>query len=323
VDREVVDDPYPVWAELRRRCPVYREPVYNVVVVTAYDDVIDVARRPQDFSSILAAYGPNGADRGPVPAELCEIARRSGGPDPAPHGRVQELLDGYVPDVQDQLQHVDPPLHTRHRRIVSRWFTPQAVAKREDAVRAIVTTLVDRFADGGRVELLDELAGPLPATVIADLIGIPADQREVFLDWKEEVFGNPESEISRVTSERYVRIRELFHHFIAERRRAPGDDMISTLVTARTADGDELDDTAVLGLLMLFLGGGQETTGKAITSGVRLLADRPELQSRLRAEPDRIPAFVEEVLRFEAPVKGIFRVAVRDTEIGGVPVPEG
>ena len=133
VDREVVDDPYPVWAELRRRCPVYREPVYNVVVVTTYDDVIDVARRPQDFSSILAAYGPNGADRGPVPAELCEIARRSGGPDPVPQGRVQELLDGYVPDVQDQLQHVDPPLHTRHRRIVSRWFTPQAVAKREDA----------------------------------------------------------------------------------------------------------------------------------------------------------------------------------------------
>ena len=323
VDQGVVDDPYPLWAELRRSSPVYREPVYNVVVVTAYDDVIDVARRPQDFSSILAAYGPNGADRGPVPAELCDIARRAGAPDPCPRGRVLELLEGYVPDIQDQLQHVDPPLHTRHRRIVSRWFTAQAVATREGAVRATVTTLIDRFAGGGRVEVVDALAGPLPATVIADLIGIPEGDRGLFLDWKEEVFGNPESEISRVTSERYVRIRELFLRFIAERRREPCEDMISTLVTARTADGDELDDTTVLGLLMLFLGGGQETTGKAITSGIRLLSARPDLQSLLRAEPDRIPAFVEEVLRFEPPVKGIFRLATRDTEIGGVRVPEG
>ena len=128
MDQDVVDDPYPLAAVLRRECPVFREPHYNVVVVTRYDDLIDVARRPQDFSSILAAYGPSGADRGPVPAELCTIAQRAGGPDPAPKGRVAELLAEYQPDLQDQLQHVDPPLHTRHRRIVNRWFSPRAVA---------------------------------------------------------------------------------------------------------------------------------------------------------------------------------------------------
>jgi cytochrome P450 len=323
VDQDVADDPYPTWRVLRETCPVFREPRFNVVVVTRYDDIVDVARRPQDFSSILAAYGPTGTDRGRVPAALCDIARRAGTPDADRPGRVQELLDSYVPDIQDQLQHVDPPLHTRHRRIVSRWFSASAVDLRADAIRRITTSLIDRFADGGRVEILDALAGPLPATVVADIIGIPEDDRDVFLDWKEEVIGNPEVEFTSATSERYQPIRELFLRFIAARRAEPGDDMITTLVTARTRDDELLDDQAVLGLLLLFLGGGQETTGKAITSGVRLLAEQPGLQADLRARPEHIPAFVEELLRFEPPVKGIFRIASRDTEIGGVAVPEG
>ena len=218
VDQDLVDDPYPTWRALRDTCPVFREPRFNVVVVTRYDDIVDVARRPKDFSSILAAYGPKGTDRGPVPAALCDIARRTGTPDAERPGRVLELLDAYVPDVQDQLQHVDPPLHTRHRSIVSRWFTPNAVEQRADTIRGIATSLIDRFADGGRVEILDALAGPLPATVVADIIGIPEDRRDVFLDWKEEVIGNPEVEFTSATSERYQRIRELFLTFIAARR---------------------------------------------------------------------------------------------------------
>jgi cytochrome P450 family 150 subfamily A5 len=323
MDQAVLDDPYSLAAVLRRECPVFREPAYNVLVVTRYDDLIDVARRPQDFSSILAAYGPSGGDRGPVPAELCAIAARAGGPDPAPNGRVAELLASYQPDLQDQLQHVDPPLHTRHRRIVNRWFSPRAVAAREDDVRETATLLIDRFAAGGRVEILDALAGPLPATVIADIIGIPDEHRALFLDWKEEVFGNPEAEVSRATSERYLRIREIFLTFIEARRAEPTDDMVSNLVAAQTGGGEGLDDQTVLGLLMLFLGGGQETTGKAITSGLRLLGERPELQRNLRGEPDRLADFIEEVLRFEPPVRGIFRIATRNTEIGGVEVPEG
>jgi cytochrome P450 len=323
MDQDVVDDPYSLAAVLREEWPVFREPHYNVLIVTRYDDILDVARRPQDFSSILAAYGPSGCDRGPVPAELCAIGQRAGGPDPAPKGRVAELLADYEPDLQDQLQHVDPPLHTRHRRIVNRWFSPRAVAAREQQVRATATFLIDRFAGGGRVEIVDALAGPLPATVIADIIGIPDEHRGLFLDWKEEVFGNPESEISRASSPRYRRIREVFLTFIEARRAEPTDDMVSNLVAARTAGGEGLDDQTVLGLLMLFLGGGQETTGKAITSGLRLLGERPALQDRLRAERDRLPHVIEEVLRFEPPVRGIFRIATRDTRIGDVDVPEG
>ena len=99
--------------------------------------------------------------------------------------------------------------------------------------------------------------------------------------------------------------------------------MVSDLVAARTAGGEGLDDKTVLGLLMLFLGGGQETTGKALTSALRLLGEHPELQRDLRAAPDRLPDFIEEVLRFEPPVRGIFRIATRDTHIGEIEVPEG
>ena len=323
VERDIVDDPYPVWAELRANCPVFREPRFNVVVVTRYDDIVDVARRTEDFSSILAAYGPNAMDRGDVPSQLCALARRAGGPAAGPPGQVEALLGSYRADVQDQLQHIDPPVHTDHRRIVSRWFTPVSVASRETHVRAIATSLIDRFADGGRIEVLDAFAGPFPATVVADTIGIPEEHRELFLDWNEEIIGNPEAEGSRIASERYRRIRQLFVDFIAARRAEPDDDMITTLVQARTTGGHALDDPTILGLLMLFLGGGQETTAKAITTGLRLLGERRALQDALRADPARIPAFVEEVLRFDPPVRGIFRLARHDTEIAGVPVAEG
>ena len=323
VDQDLVNDPYPVWAELRSTCPVYREPLFNVVVVTMYDDIVDVARRPHDFSSVLAAYGPNAEPRGDVPHMLSAAAREVGTDAARPAGYVEELLTSYRADIQDQLQHVDPPLHTHHRRVVSRWFTPEVLAAREDEIRSIARQLVARFAEGGELEMLDAFAGPFPATVVADTIGSPEEHRGLFLDWKEEMIGNPDAEGSRTASERYTRIRALFREFISERRVNPRHDLITSLVEAKTATGEPLDDTAVLGILMLFLGGGQETTAKAFTTGLRLLAQRPELQSELAADPSRIPAFVEEVLRIDPPVRGIFRVARHDTTVGDVPVLEG
>ena len=323
VDQDLVNDPYPVWAELRASAPVYREPLFGVYVVTKYDDIVDVARRPNDFSSILAAYGPNSGDRGVVPDTLSEAAVNAGTGDSLPAGYVEKMLVDYEADIQDQLQHVDPPLHTHHRRIVSRWFTPEVLAEREPEMRDIARSLADQFADGGEVEILDAFAGPFPATVVADTIGIPEEHRALFLDWKEEVIGNPEAETSRVASERYRKIRELFREFIGLRREHPENDLITALVEAKTAAGEPLDDVAVLGILMLFLGGGQETTAKAFTTGLRMLAQHPELQKELTEDPTRIPAFVEEILRIDPPVRGIFRLARHDTEVGGVLIPEG
>ena len=297
--------------------------MFNVYAVTKYEDIVDVARRPEDFSSILAAYGPNSLDRGDIPHALSKAARAAGTPDAKPSGYVNELLGAYRADVQDQLQHVDPPLHTHHRRIISRWFTPDALAKREPDVRMIARGLIENFAEGGEVEMLDAFAGPFPATVAANTIGIPEEHHGVFLDWKEEVIGNPEATTSRVSSERYTKIRELFSQLMESRKIDPQNDIISTLVHAKTVDGEPINDVAVLGILMLFLGGGQETTAKALTTGLRLLAEHPELQRRLVNDPTQIAPFVEEVLRFDPPVRGIFRLARHDTNVGGVEVPEG
>ncbi|MEI8321794.1 MAG: cytochrome P450 [Actinomycetes bacterium] len=254
---------------------------------------------------------------------MANNARLAGTPSAEPSGTTQKLLDDYIPDIQDQLQHVDPPLHSIHRRIVSRWFTPAVLESREPQVREIAKGLISQFAVGGNIEILDAFAGPFPATVVADTIGIPQEHRTLFLDWKEEVIGNPDAQGSRVTSDRYRKIRSLFLDFIEERRGKPQNDMITTLVEARGFDDQPLDNTAILGILMLFLGGGQETTAKAITSGLRLLGERPHLQEALRATPEMIPAFVEEVLRYEPPVRGIFRLAVRDTTVDDTPIPEG
>jgi len=323
VDREIVDDPYPTWEMLRNQCPVYREPLFNSFVVSNYSSIVEVARRPNDFSSVLAAYGPQAHDRGDTPATLSNNARLAGTPSAEPSGTTQKLLDEYIPDIQDQLQHVDPPLHSIHRRIVSRWFTPAVLESREPQVREIAKGLISQFAVGGNIEILDAFAGPFPATVVADTIGIPQEHRALFLDWKEEVIGNPDAQGSRVTSDRYRKIRSLFLDFIEERRDNPQNDMITTLVEARGFNDQLLDNTAILGILMLFLGGGQETTAKAITSGLRLLGEYPHLQETLRAAPENIPAFVEEVLRYEPPVRGIFRLAVQDTTVDDTPIPEG
>lgn len=323
VDQDLVDNPYPVWSDLRMSCPVYREPLFNVVVVTKYNDIVDVARRPEDFSSVLAAYGPNAKERGSIPDRLAVAARKVGQSDAEESGYVNVMLDAYQADIQDQLQHVDPPLHTHHRRIISRWFSPDALAAREGEVRELAQLLISRISAGGEVEMLDAFAGPFPATVAANTIGVPAEHHDLFLDWKEEIIGNPDATASRVSSDRYTRIRELFRQFIVERRAEPRNDIITTLVQARTVEGEPLDDVAILGILMLFLGGGQETTAKALTTGLKLLAERPDLQQQLGDDAARIPAFVEEVLRIDPPVRGIFRLARRDTVIGDVEVKEG
>ena len=177
VDQDVVDDPYPVWAELRATCPVYREPVHNVVVVTRYDDMVDVARRPDDFSSVLAAYGPNGSDRGPgagraVPDRPAGRHRRSGRRRAAsascstPTSRVCRTSSSTSTRPCTRGTVASSAAGSRRRR----W--PSA----RPASAPSPSGLIDRFADGGRVEMLDVLAGPLPATVIADTIGIPVER---------------------------------------------------------------------------------------------------------------------------------------------------
>jgi len=221
----------------------------------------------------------------------------------------------------------DPPDHARQRKLVNRAFTPPKVRELEPRIREVANQLVDEFIGRGEVDLVPEFGVPLPLTIIAEALGVADDELPKFKKWSDDfvaLIGNHDigaDELRAVLLSQF----EFFEYFgakIAERRLAPGIDLISDLVTA-TIDDAPLSDDEILAMLNQFLVAGNETTTKLIASSVRLLLDDPAHIDALRADPGLIPGFVEESLRLEPPVQGLYRTATVDTEIGGVPIKAG
>jgi len=225
------------------------------------------------------------------------------------------------------LLNADPPEHARQRKIVNRAFTPPKVQALEPRIRAVAQALVDGFAGRGAVELVAEYAVPLPLTIIAECLGVDEGDLPMFKRWSDDFvagIGNPEMDKDQLRS-LLVSQDEFYAYFgerIEERRATPRDDLISDVVHA-TLDGGPLEDHEMLGMFTQFLVAGNETTTKLIASGVRLLLDRPELATSLRRAPAALAGFVEEVLRVEPPVQGLYRTATTDTDLGGVAIPAG
>jgi cytochrome P450 len=221
----------------------------------------------------------------------------------------------------------DPPDHIRQRKLVNRAFTPPKVRDLEPRIRQLAHELVDRFVARGEVELVGEFAVLLPLTIIAEALGVSDDDLPQFKRWSDDfvaLIGNhaigPAELGSMLVSQH--EFHEYFSRVIGQRRAAPGDDLISQLVAA-TIDEEPLRDDEILAMLNQFLVAGNETTTKLIASSVRLLLEHPDELDRLRAEPDRIAVFVEEALRLEPPVQGLYRTAAVDTEVGGVAIRAG
>lgn len=326
-DAAEVDDPYPLWAALREQCPVLKEPGHGVWLVSRYEDCQAIARDATTWSSILAAKGAiRGEDRPSADAVRAYVRQVAAGREP--DGDISALIDEALSEQSDRLQHNDPPTYPAYRSLVSRWFTPGRVAALEPRVREVAGSLIEAFPADGAVEFLTAFAGPLPGTIIADLLDVPPDHRADFIEWDSAVAGNTPlfESSSDATNERLERSRRV-HDWLAsavrDRRERPGSDLISLLVTSSLDNGELLSDVHARQIAYTFHVGGQETTSKLLTSGVRLLAADAELQSLLRAEPDLIPAFVEEALRIQSPTQGLFRVARTETEVNGVRYPAG
>jgi cytochrome P450 len=211
---------------------------------------------------------------------------------------------------------------------VNRAFGPRRVAAMEDRMRAVANELVDAFVADGRVELVRQFAVGLPLTVIAEALGVPRDHLDHFKRWSDDyvvAIGNHKvtpgrlTEMMRSSSE----FAAYFIEKIAERQAAPQDDLITDVVHARL-DGDEpLTVNEMLWMFTQFLVAGNETTTKLLASAMLLLLRAPEQLALVREDPALIPGLVEEVLRLESPVQGLFRVARANTEIGGVAIPAG
>jgi len=300
---EVHANPYPMYARLRAEDPVHWSALMEAWVLTRYDDVVAVLTDSR-FSADRRQARNRFAD---------EIARRE--EEFGPFGRTRTMLTS------------DPPEHTRLRRLVSKAFTPRMVEGLRPRIQEIVDELLDAVAQNGRMDVIRDLAYPLPVIVIAEMLGVPPEHRDQFKHWSDEivgVLGGPL--VPQETLERSrVAVHELAGYLqgvIAERRREPREDLVSGLIAAEE-QGQILSEDEMLATAMLLLVAGNETTTNLIGNGMLSLLRNPDEMERLCADPSLVPTAVEELLRYDGPVQATGRVAMEDLEIGGQKVTKG
>lgn len=287
-------DSHAMWARMREADPVHETvgPITGnrIWLVTRYADCEDVIRHPAI------------------------------GKEPAKAGLSDEVFAG------DQLLSrsmisVDPPDHTRLRRLVNKAFTPRVVAALEPRIRELVDGMLDGADRDGHLEVIADLAFPLPVTVIAELLGIPVEDRERFRTWSRALLAPAVDPAA--AKEAALAFTGYIDALAAQRRAEPEDDLLSRLVAAED-EGDHLDRSELLGMVLLLLVAGHETTVNLIGNGVLALLDHPAAWRELVDDPSLAPALVEEVLRYDGPVEvAPLRFTYEDVSVGDVTIPRG
>jgi cytochrome P450 len=213
---------------------------------------------------------------------------------------------------------MDPPDHRKMRSLVSRAFTPRAIAQLETRITEIVNDLLDLVVEKGQMDIIEDLAFPLPATVIAEMLGVQAEDKELFRQWVSMIIGiDPQG--ARRGSEAVV---DYCKPILEQRRREPREDLISALLAAEI-DGEHLSDEEILGFCLILVIGGQETTTSLLGSTMVCLTDHPEALQAIIAEPALVPDAIEEVLRYRSPAHMISRIVTTDTVLGGQEIKAG
>jgi len=222
---------------------------------------------------------------------------------------------------------MDPPDHTAYRRLVSRGFTPRAVAEIEPAVRAFVVERIEsmtrRIADDGEADFVAELASPVPSFVVAHYLGVPPADRARFDDWSTAIVAaNAAGDVLGGARQAVAELYEYFADLVERRRSEPGEDMISQLVRA-TIGGEPVSVEGVLGYTFVMIAGGNDTVTGLLAGSAELLSAHPDQRQRLLDDPTLIPRAVEELLRMTSPVQGLSRFVTRDTVVHDVELPAG
>ena len=293
---EMAQDPYPTYAKLRGRDPVHRSRLMDAWVFSRFADVDAILRDHRHFSS-------------------------------DPRKRVASGRRASLPNVEEpSMLFLDPPDHTRLRALVNKAFTPRAVAALEPHIRELTTTLLDAVDDPAAFDLMEAVAKPLPVIVIAEMLGIPPEDRARFAVWSDQRARILEPTLSpdeRETADAAMRsLDEYLMPIISARRVDPKDDIISALAQAEE-EGDKLTEREVLIMLRLLLVAGNETTTNLIGNGVLALLRHPDQLAALREDPGLIPSAVEELLRFDSPVQVDVRSVLDDCEVNGFRVRRG
>jgi cytochrome P450 len=299
-DESLVPDPYPYFDHLRSKCPVVQATPFNVLAVTGYDEALTVYKDPA-FSSCVSVAGP--------------FSGMPFGPDG--HDDVSELIEQHraaVP-MAEHITSQDPPLHTRTRGLMNKLITPKRLKENEEFMWRLADQQLDTFIERGKCEFLADYAKPFSLLVIADLLGVPAEDHDEF----RAVFaGQIVGEVGKdaPTSHNPLQwLNDKFSAYIEDRRNEPRNDVLTGLAQAKYEDGSTPEIEDVTNLSTFLFAAGTETTTKLVSSAVRIIGDNPEFERGLRADRSKIAAFLEETLRMESPVKSHFRMARTTTTV--------
>ncbi len=304
-DASLVDDPYPYY-DFLRECPVRRVPPHEMVAVTGYDEARAIWQDDDAYSSCNSFGGPfPGLPTAPGDDDISEL--------------IEECRNAYP--ISEHMVTFDPPEHTKHRALLMRLMTPRRLVENEASMWRLADRQMDTFVSDGKCDFVQAFATPMAWLTIADLLGVPEADHHLFraqleahvagaLGTHEQ--GNP-----------FAFLDDLFAGYIDDRRRAPRGDVLTKLAQATFPDGSQPDLLDVVRIAVFLFAAGQGTTAHLLGSLIQALAEHSDLQAALRDDRGRIPAFIEETLRIESPVKANFRMVRRSTVLGGVEVPAG
>ena len=244
---------------------------------------------------------------------------------------VQQVLSNYAvyssqnsesnQGLDVSILNMDPPRHRQLRALAAQAFTPRSVAQLEGRIAEIVHELLDKVERQGRMDLIDDLAYPLPTTIIAEMLGVPSADREQFRHWSNQIVGS--EPIDRGTGVGPQQAMGLyFRKLLPERLSEPREDLISALLQARV-DGEALSEAELLGFCILLLVAGNETTTTLLGNAIQLFDEHPEVMEELRADLTLMPGAIEEVLRYRSPVRMMFRTSIQESQLSGQTIPAG
>ncbi|OMC31892.1 cytochrome [Mycobacterium sp. GA-1841] len=310
-DQSLVPDPHPYFDHLRSKCPVVTEPNYGVMAITGFEEATTVLKDTDTYSSCIAVAGP--FPPLPFTPEGDDITGQI-----AAHRSQMPMFEHMVT--------MDPPEHTDARSLLNRLLTPKRLKENEDFMWRLADQCLDDFISDGKCEFLSAYAKPFSLLVIADMLGVPEEDHEEF----RTVLGAPRPgaqvgslDGDLVASNPLEWLDEKFIRYLEDRRKEPRDDVLTALATANYPDGSVPPVIEVVRSATFLFAAGQETTTKLLSASLRVLGDRPDIQQALRDDRSRIPVFVEEALRMDAPVKSQFRLAKKNTKLGDIDVPAG
>ncbi|MCJ2180853.1 cytochrome P450 [Novosphingobium album (ex Hu et al. 2023)] len=308
-DPAVIGNPKAYFDFKRAQGPVAWEPYHGTLMVTGYDEALAVLNDKEGvFSNAASVVGP-------IPG----LPFKPEGHD------ILAQLDAHRARMPwaDHLVAFDGAKHAEYRGLMGGLLTFKRLKQNEDYLYDLVDRLIDGFIGKGAINAVPEYAHATTVYAISDLMGIPMEDRPVLLQQIGAPPSQLEGDVGKVGPDPLEAMKPLFDTYLRDRKETHRGDLMSDLMNTRLKDGSEPDFEVLSGLARFLFAAGQDTTSRLIAMGILILADDQELQARLRADPERVKDFIEECLRFDAPVKVSYRLATRDTRVGDVDVPAG